>query len=78
MNRTLSSCFVGQGVGVIFVGCLTGLTLIFDARVGGSDVGGVDFSINTCTQQSCAVYCKVLVSRVKATKLLSGFVTMAE
>jgi hypothetical protein len=38
----------------------------------------VDFSINMCTQQSCAVYCKVLVSRVEATKLLSGFVTTAE
>jgi hypothetical protein len=49
---------------VIPVGCLTGVTLVFDARV---DVSDMDFPINMGTQQSCAVYCKVLVSRVKDT-----------
>jgi hypothetical protein len=74
-----SSRFVSQSVCVIFVGCLTGVASVFDTRVDGSYV-------RVWTSQLTWVHSKVApcitryfyVSRVKATKLLSGFVTMAE
>ena len=47
-----SSCFVRQGVCVIFVGRSTGVALVFDARVDGSDV-------RVWTSQLTCVHCKV-------------------